>query len=40
MEYHSSLVTAFRKQHGSALKSLPPSAVYDFLREVKLTQGL
>jgi len=40
MEYHPSLVTAFRKQHGSALKTLPPSAVYDFLREVKLTRGL
>jgi predicted AAA+ superfamily ATPase len=40
MEYAPSLVTAFRKQHGSALKTLPPSAVYDFLREVKLTRGL
>jgi len=40
MEYSPSLVTAFRKQHRSALKTLPPSAVYDFLREVKLTRGL
>jgi len=40
MEYSPSFVTAFRKQHGSALKTLPPSAVYDFLREVKLTRGL
>jgi predicted AAA+ superfamily ATPase len=40
MEYAPSLVTAFRKQHRSALKTLPPSAVYDFLREVKLTRGL
>ncbi len=40
MEYAPSLATAFRKQHGRALKTLPPSAVYDFLREVKLTRGL
>ena len=40
MEYASSLVTRFRKLHRSALKTLPPSAVYDFLREVKLTRGL
>ena len=40
MEYASSLVTSFRKLHRSALKTLPPSAVYDFLREVKLTRGL
>ena len=40
MEYAPSLVTAFRKQHRSELKTLPPSAVYDFLREVKLTRGL
>ncbi len=40
MKYAPSLVTAFRKQHRSALKTLPPSAVYDFLREVKLTRGL
>ena len=40
MDYAPSLVTAFRKLHGSALKTLPPSAVYDFLREVKLTRGL
>jgi predicted AAA+ superfamily ATPase len=39
MKYAPSLVTAFRKQHRSALKTLPPSAVHDFLREVKLTQG-
>jgi hypothetical protein len=40
MEYDPSLVIAFRKENGSALKTLPPSAVYDFLREVKLTRGL
>ncbi len=40
MKYAPNLVTAFRKQHRSALKTLPPSAVYDFLREVKLTRGL
>jgi len=40
MEYASSLVTDFRKLHGSALKTVPPSAVYDFLREAKLTRGL
>jgi predicted AAA+ superfamily ATPase len=39
MKYAPSLVTAFRKHHRSALKTLPPSAVYDFLREVKLTRG-
>lgn len=38
--YDRSLVTAFRQQHKGALKTLPPSAVYDFLREVKLTRGL
>jgi predicted AAA+ superfamily ATPase len=40
MEFAPSLMTAFRKLHRSALKTLPPSAVYDFLREVKLTRGL
>jgi predicted AAA+ superfamily ATPase len=40
MEYAPTLATTFRKLHGSALKTLPPSAVYDFLREVKLTRGL
>ncbi|MBZ5571489.1 MAG: DUF815 domain-containing protein [Acidobacteriia bacterium] len=40
MEYAPGLVTAFRKQHRNVLKTLPPSAVYDFLREVKLTRGL
>ena len=40
MEYAPSLAPAFRKQHGSALNTLPPSAVHDFLREVKLTRGL
>jgi predicted AAA+ superfamily ATPase len=38
--YEPSLVTAFRKQHKGALKTLAPSAVYDYLREVKLTRGL
>jgi predicted AAA+ superfamily ATPase len=40
MDYAPTLATDFRKQQGSALKTLPPSAVYDFLREVKLTRGL
>ena len=40
MKYAPRLVTAFRKQHRSVLKTLPPSAVYDFLREEKLTRGL
>ena len=40
MEYAPSLMTAFQKQNRSVLKTLPPSAVYDFLREVKLTRGL
>lgn len=39
MAYDPSLVTAFRKQHRGALKTLVPSAVYDFLREVKLARG-
>jgi hypothetical protein len=39
MEYAPSFVTAFRKQHRSDLKTLPPSAVYDFLRGLKLTLG-
>jgi predicted AAA+ superfamily ATPase len=38
--YDSRLVSAFRKQHKGALKTLAPSAVHDFLREVKLTRGL
>jgi len=38
--YDPSLVTEFRKQHKGALKTLAPSAVYDFLREAKLTRGL
>ena len=40
MEYDPGLATAFRKQHASTLKTLPPSAVYDFLQEVKLTREL
>jgi predicted AAA+ superfamily ATPase len=40
MEYAPSLVTAFRRQNRSTLKTLPPSAVCDFLREVKLARGL
>jgi predicted AAA+ superfamily ATPase len=40
MEYAPSLVTAFRKQNRSTLKTLPPSAVCDFLREVKLARAL
>lgn len=40
MEYDPDLATVFRKEHKSDLKTLPPSAVHDFLREVKLTRGL
>lgn len=38
--YDPSLATAFRKQYKGSFKTLAPSAVYDFLREVKLTRGL
>lgn len=38
MAYHASLMTEFRKQHKAELKDLAPSAVYDFLREVNLTE--
>lgn len=37
--YDATLVAAFRKQNKNAIKTLAPSAVYDFLREVKLTRG-
>jgi len=40
IEYESSLVAEFRKQHKGELKSLAPSAVHDFLREAKLTRNL
>ena len=40
IEYDPGLVTAFVKKHKGALKMLAPSAVYDFLQEVKLTRGL
>ena len=40
MAYDQGLATAFRKQHGDELKTLAPSAVYDFLQEVKATRGL
>jgi hypothetical protein len=40
MVYDPRLVTAFRKQFKEALKTLAPSAVYDFLQEVKATRGL
>jgi len=40
MGYDPSLVTSFRKEHKDTLGTLAPSAVYDFLREVKLTRGL
>ncbi|HYA64150.1 MAG TPA: DUF815 domain-containing protein [Candidatus Sulfotelmatobacter sp.] len=39
MPYDPSLIAAFRKQHKGALKTLVPSTVYDFLREVKLARG-
>lgn len=38
--YDPNLVTTFQKQHRGGLKTLAPSAVHDFLREVKLTRGL
>jgi uncharacterized protein DUF815 len=40
MPYAPHLVAAFRKQHKGALETLAPSAVYDFLQEVKVKQGL
>jgi hypothetical protein len=40
MVYDPALVTAFRKQYRDALKTLAPSAVSDFLQEVKATRGL
>jgi hypothetical protein len=40
MVYDSRLATAFRKQHQATLQTLAPSAVYDFLQEVKATRGL
>jgi predicted AAA+ superfamily ATPase len=40
MAYHSHMVTAFRKQYEGALSTLAPSAVYDYLQEVKATRGL
>jgi len=40
MPYEQRLLTAFRKQYKGALKTVAPSAVYDFLQEVKATRGL
>ena len=40
MPYDPRLVTAFRKQYKGALETLAPSAVYDFLQEVKVKRGL
>ncbi len=40
MVYDLQVMSAFRKLHQGALKNLAPSAVYDFLREFKLAQGL
>jgi predicted AAA+ superfamily ATPase len=40
MAYEPSLVNTFRKQNKDMLKTLAPSAVYDFLQEVKATRGL
>jgi predicted AAA+ superfamily ATPase len=40
LEYDANLVSAFRKQNKGVLNTLAPSAVYDYLREVKLTRGL
>jgi predicted AAA+ superfamily ATPase len=38
MIYDPHLLVAFRKVHKGALKTAVPSAVYDFLREAKMTQ--
>ncbi len=38
--YEPSLISAFRKHHKNSLENLAPSAVYDFLREFKLTTTL
>jgi predicted AAA+ superfamily ATPase len=40
MAYDPHAVAAFRKLHRGKLKSLAPSAVYDFLREYKLAQAV
>jgi hypothetical protein len=40
MAYDPRLVTAFRKQYQGTLETLAPSAVYDYLQEIKATRGL
>jgi predicted AAA+ superfamily ATPase len=40
MAYDPRLVAAFRKQYQGEIKSLAPSAVFDYLQEVKATRGL
>jgi len=40
MAYDPHLATAFRRQNKGVLETLAPSAVYDFLQEVKVKQGL
>ena len=40
MEYDPRLMTEFRKLHKVEIKTLAPSAVFDFLQEVKATRGL
>lgn len=40
MEYDPRLVAMFRKQNKDVLKTLAPSAAFDFLQEVKATRGL
>jgi hypothetical protein len=40
MEDDPRLVTSFRKLYKGVLKSVAPSAVFDFLQEVKATRGL
>jgi predicted AAA+ superfamily ATPase len=40
MAYDPRLVTAFRKQVQGEIEALAPSAVFDFLQEVKATRGL
>jgi MoxR-like ATPase len=40
MAYDPRLVAAFRKQVQGEIKSLAPSAVFDYLQEVKATRGL
>jgi hypothetical protein len=40
MTFDPHMMTAFRKLNQGTLKTMAPSAVYDFLREVKLAQAV